>query len=141
MGKYGPTASPFGFEDLEVYKAARKVRGRVYKLATLLPEQEKYALAQQMRRAAVSLTSNIAEGYGRHHRQEGTQFCRQSRGSLYELVDQVGVCVDEGYAKAEHVQDLRKDMVELARLLNGYIAYLQKEKARPSVTAERSADQ
>ena len=79
MGRYGDKASPFGFEDLEVYRAARAFRRRIYKLAKLLPEEEKYALGQQMRRAAVSLTNNIAEGYGRHHWQQNTQFCRQAR--------------------------------------------------------------
>lgn len=126
--KYKESASPFGFEDLDVYKAAREFRRRIYKLAKLLPEQERYALVQQMRRAAVSLTANIAEGYGRHHWQENTQFCRHSRGSLLELLDAVSVCEDEEYAKVEHLSDLKNDAATLLRLLNGYIAYLQRQK-------------
>ena len=130
MAKYGQAASPFGFEDLDVYKAARDFRTRVYKLARMLPEDEKFALAQQMRRAAASLTSNIAEGYGRHHWQENTQFCRQSRGSLLELVDHINICLDESYADAQRLEVLkREDAVALVKLLNGYIAYLQKQKS------------
>ena len=131
MGRYGDKASPFGFEDLEVYRAARAFRRRIYKLAKLLPEEEKYVLGQQMRRAAVSLTNNIAEGYGRHHWQQNTQFCRQSRGSLMELIDDINVCIDENYAEAERLEKLKhEDGVVLLKLLNGYIAYLQKQKAQ-----------
>ena len=89
VNRYGEGTSSFGFEDLDVYKAARAFRKRIYRLAKLLPEDGRHALARQMRRAAVSLTSNIAEGYGRHHWQENTQFCRQSRGSLLELIDDI----------------------------------------------------
>jgi len=121
--------SPFGFEDLTVYQAAREFRKRIYRLAKLLPDEERYGLAQQMRRAAVSLTSNIAEGYGRHHWQQNTQFCRQSRGSLMELIDDINVCIDEQYAEAERLEKLKQeDGVALLKLLNGYIAYLQKQK-------------
>jgi len=102
----------------------------MYRLASLLPAEEKFALAQQMRRAAVSLTSNIAEGYGRHHWQENTQFCRHARGSLLELIEQINVCLDQNYAEAEHLERLKsEDGVKALKLLNGYIAYLQKQKA------------
>ncbi|MGN6367780.1 MAG: four helix bundle protein [Phycisphaerae bacterium] len=69
-------ASMFGFEDLAVYQKARAFRKRVYKLAKLLPPEEKYALAQQMRRAAVSVTNNIAEGYGRFTFKDRISFMR-----------------------------------------------------------------
>jgi len=128
-GVYGEKASPFGYEDLEVYKAARAFRQQIYRLTSLLPNEEKFALGQQMRRAAVSLTSNIAEGYGRHHWQENTQFCRQSRGSLMELIEQIQVCLDQSYAEGEHLEELRdQDGLKLLKLLNGYIAYLQRKK-------------
>lgn len=130
MGRYQAGSSPFGFEDLEVYKAASALRRRIYKLAKLLPKEEQYGLAQQMRRAAVSLTNNIAEGYGRHHWQENTQFCRHSRGSLMELIDDINVCLDEKYAQVERLEELkREDGVKLLKLLNGYIAYLQRQRA------------
>jgi len=130
VGGYGDGTSAFGFEDLEVYKAARAFRKRIYKLASQLPPDERFGLIAQMRRAAVSVTSNLAEGYGRHHWQENTQFCRQARGSLLELVDQINVCLDEEYADAEPLEQLKsKDGLSVLKLLNGYIAYLQKQKA------------
>ena len=66
------------FEDLEVYKAAREFRKKIYKIYKLikgLPPEEKYNLADQMRRASLSLTNNIAEGHGRYHFQENLQYC------------------------------------------------------------------
>ncbi|HOF17648.1 MAG TPA: four helix bundle protein [Phycisphaerae bacterium] len=130
MSKYGQSASPFGFEDLDVYKAARRFRQRIYALAKMLPSHEQKGLADQMRRASVSVTSNIAEGYGRHHWQENTQFCRHSRGSLMELIDQIHVCIDERYADKERLEQFkREDCLELLKLLNGYIGYLQRKKA------------
>jgi four helix bundle protein len=126
--RYGDSASPFGFESLEVYKAAQDFRRRVYVVCGALPPTEKFALAQQMRRAAVSVTANIAEGYGRYHWQENSQFCRQSRGSLMELIDALSVCADQAYAEAESVKSLRAAAARLLRLLNGYIAYLQRQK-------------
>jgi len=122
-------AGGFGFEDLDVYKAARNFRCRIYKLVQLLPKEEAYALGQQMRRAAISLTNNITEGYGRHNWQDNTQFCRIARGSLMELVDDINICLDANYAKPEHLSDLKSNSLDVLRLLNGYIAYLQKRKS------------
>jgi len=124
--KYG--SSPFGFQDLEAYRAARSLRNQIYELAKKLPPAEEYALARQMRRAAASLTNNIAEGYGRFTWQDTTHFCRQSRGSLMELVDDIGICEDQQYASAALLADIEKDALRVLRLLNGYIRYLQESK-------------
>jgi len=94
---YGKSA--FGFEDLELYRAARSYRKSIYSLIESLPVDERFALAQQMRRAAVSLTNNIAEGYGRYNWQETIQFIRQSRGSLMELVNDLNICEDQSYSE------------------------------------------
>lgn len=110
------------FEDLEVYKLAREFRKKIYKLIKKLPEVEKYNLSMQMRRAAVSLTNNIAEGYGRYHYQENMQFCRQARGSLCELMDDLNICFDENYISNEEHDNYRNDAFHLLRVLNGYIA-------------------
>ncbi len=120
--------SPFGFEDLETYQVARAFRGRVYRLIKLLPGEEKFALAQQMRRAAVSITNNLAEGHGRYNWQDRMRFCRNARGSLTEVVDDINVCIDEGYAEPEHLGDLKDDAARVLRLLNGYIGYLKKQR-------------
>ena len=104
------------FEDLEVYKAAREYRKKIYKLAKELPPEEKYNLASQMRRAALSLTNNLAEGHGRFHFQENIQFCRQSRGSLFELIDHVHVAEECEYINREEREELIDHMISAIRL-------------------------
>jgi four helix bundle protein len=116
------------FEDLEVYRAAREYRKKMYKLAKKLPPEEKYNLAGQMRRAALSLTNNIAEGHGRYHFQENIQFCRVSRGSLMELIDDLNACIDEEYFPLAYLEELKEDGYRINKMLNGYIAYLKKRK-------------
>jgi four helix bundle protein len=124
QGVYPNSAGPFGFEALEVYKAAREFRKRVFRLSKLLPPAEKFGLTSQMRDAALSITNNIAEGHGRFNWQDNTRFCRIARGSLCEVVDDVNTCVDEEYVKHEHAADLKADAATVLRLLNGYLAYL-----------------
>ena len=116
------------FEDLEVYKAAREFRKKIYQLIKELPPEEKYNLAGQMRRASLSLTNNIAEGHGRYNYQENIQFCRISRGSLMELVDDLNVCIDEQYFSKEYIDELKQEAYRINKMLNGYIAYLKKRK-------------
>src|SRR5436305_10093751 len=98
------TAHPFRtFEDLELYQVAREFRKAMYRVARQLPEEEKFALASQVRRAAVSLTNNIAEGHGGFHYVEQIKFTLQSRASLEELVDDLNVCQDELYLESSDV--------------------------------------
>src|SRR5260370_6389614 len=84
-------------EDLEVYQVAREFRKAMYRVSRQLSDSEKFALASQIRRAAVSLTNNIAEGRGRFHFLEQIKFMLQARGSLEELLDDLNVCIDENY--------------------------------------------
>ena len=109
------------FKDLEVWRAARDLRHEIYKLAKTLSDFEKFGLASQLRRAAVSVTANIAEGFGRFGYQENAQFCRQARGSLYEVRDHLITCLDEGYLKAADSARLRECADSVGRLLNGYL--------------------
>src|SRR5205807_9127553 len=85
------------FEDLEVYQVARGFRKTMYQVAKRLPEEEKFALTNQIRRAAVSVTNNIAEGHGRFHFLEQIKFMLQSRGSPDELIDDLHVFAVDGY--------------------------------------------
>ena len=116
------------FEDLEVYKAAREFRKKIYKLVKELPAEEKYNLAGQMRRAALSLTNNLAEGHGRYHSQENIQFCRVSRGSIMELIDDLNICIDEQYFPQNYLEEIKEEGYRINKMLNGYIAYLKKRK-------------
>jgi four helix bundle protein len=118
----------FRLDDFELYKVSREFRKRSYSLIKQLPAQEKYALANQMRRAAVSVTNNIAEGHGRWHYQENIRFCRISRGSVDELIDDFNLCQDEGYGDQEFLANLKAEGYDLIRRINGYIAYLRRSQ-------------
>ncbi len=81
-----------------------------------------------MRRASRSTTENIAEGYGRFHFQENIQFCRISRGSLFELMDQMITASDENYVSENEYKKGRELLEKSKGLLNGYIKYLIRAK-------------
>lgn len=116
------------FEDLEVWKKGREVRLFVQKMVKKLPPEEKYALANQLRRSSRSITNNIAEGYGRFFYQENIQFCRISRGSLNETLDHMIVAFDENYINDLELNEFRVLHDNCLKVLNGYISYLQKAK-------------
>ncbi len=118
----------FRLDDFELYKIAREFRKRSYCVVKQLPPEEKYALADQMRRAALSVTNNIAEGHGRWHYQENIRYCRIARGSVDELVDDFNTCEDEKYADPALVEEMKVQAYDLIRRINSYIAYLRKTK-------------
>src|ERR1700737_3349619 len=120
-----PTARKFQtFADLDAYKAAREFRKGMYAVSRRLPEFEKYELGRQIRRAAVSLTNNMAEGHGRFHYPDQIRFFLHSRGSLEELVDDVNVCLDEVYLPADEGTKLKEQASAVLALINGYLRYL-----------------
>jgi four helix bundle protein len=118
----------FRLDDFELYKVAREFRKRVYRLLKQLPPEEKYALGNQMRRAALSVSNNIAEGHGRWHYLENIRYCRISRGSVDELIDDLNTCEDEGYGDQALVPELKAEAYALIRRINGYVAYLRKTR-------------
>ncbi len=126
------------FQDLVVWQEAREFRKKMYAVAKRLPDYEKYNAASQIRRAALSVTNNIAEGHGRYHYQENIQFLRQSRGSLEELMDDLTLCEDESYIPAMEIAPLTADAIRLRRMLNGYIRYLRERKAAPAAMAHET---
>ncbi len=112
------------FEDLNCWKTIRELRQEISVLILKFPSHEKFELISQMRRASRSVTHNIAEGYGRFHFKENAQFSRISRGSLYELSDQLFTALDEGYIEEEYYNKLKIKVIECIAILNGYIKYL-----------------
>src|SRR5213080_2282630 len=106
------------FEDLEVYQVAREFRKKMYAVTRQLPDFEKFDLASQIRRAAVSLTNNIAEGHGRYHFADQVRFLLGARGSLQELVDDLNICADEIYLVAEKIEALKGEAWRTLGLIN-----------------------
>lgn len=117
------------FETLEVWKESRLLRREMSRLSKKLPRFEQNRLADQIIRASRSVTANIAEGHGRYYYQENIQFCRQSRGSLYELLDHMTTALDEKYISNEEFDAFRTTILRVAKLLNGYISYLKSKKS------------
>ncbi len=128
------------FEDLDVYQLAREFRKKMYAVTRQLPDFEKFDLASQIRRAAVSLTNNIAEGHGRYHFADQVRFFLGSRGSLQELVDDLNVCHDEKYIENGKVEELKSEAWRVLGLINGYLRYLRDRKTdERSIVRERDS--
>ena len=109
------------FTDLVVWQAARAFRKNVYLVSRGFPKQETFELGSQMRRAAVSVTANLTEGYGRFSYQENMQFCRQSRGSVHEIRDHLTTALDAEYITPEQCKKLDLEAISVIKLINGYV--------------------
>ena len=113
------------FEDLECWKTARHLRLFVSReIVAHLPKDERYDLSSQLRRAARSVTANIAEGFGRFHFRDNYKFCSNVLGSLFEVLDHLITAHDETYITVEVLNEGRRLFETSKRLLNGYMNYL-----------------
>jgi len=118
------------FEDLDVWKSCVEIRKDIANLVQSFPSEEKFRLVDQMIRASRSVTANIAEGFGRFHYQENIQFCRQARGSLYELIDHLHVATEQNYLSNDRLAQYREKILRAIMILNGLIRYLSRTKQR-----------
>ena len=109
----------FAFEKLEVWQMARKLTGAVYQITACFPPEERFVLVSQMRRSAISVCSNIAEGSSRKTGKDQAHFTTQAYSSLMELLNQQIISCDLGYLKAEEQQSFReKSQVLSVKLTN-----------------------
>lgn len=117
------------FEKLKTWQKAHELMLNVHKkLIPLLPREEKYGLADQLRRSSKSVPANIAEGSGRFYYMDSVRFCYNARGSLDETLSHLIASRDLGYCPLLLYEELRKEIEEIRRLLNGYIAWLKAKK-------------
>ena len=114
------------YNDLDVWKESRKLVKLIYELTKKFPKEEMYGLSNQIRRAAVSIPSNIAEGCGRNHSKDSIQFFYISRGSLFELETQLYLSFDQEYIDEKTLNLLIANTTSCKKLLNGFINYYQK---------------
>lgn len=121
----------FGYRKLLAYQKAKLLVARVYFLMKKIPPEEKYAICDQMRRSAVSVTSNIAEGLSRYSSKDKIHFLEISYGSLMEVSSQMDVAADLGYVSPEELQNFDMLVEEVARLLSG----LQRSFSAPPATS------
>ncbi len=109
----------FGFENLVAYQRAMDLVDKVYDLMKGFPAEEKYALCDQLRRAVVSVPSNIAEGLGRSSSKEQVHFLEISYGSLMEVYCQLTIAKRRRFISEETFRDLAESIEAIARPLSG----------------------
>jgi four helix bundle protein len=113
------------FTDLNTWKEAHKLVLEIYKITKTFPKSEIYGLTSQMRRCAVSITSNIAEGFSRRGKKEKIQFYYMAKGSLTELHNQLIVSKDVGYITNSRYGKIVEFVDMVGRLLTGLIRSVQ----------------
>jgi len=113
----------FSFEKLDVWKLGRELTKDIYLLTRKFPDEEKFGLTSQIRRAVVSITSNIAEGSSRKSGKDQARFSEISYGSLLEVLNQLIVASDMDYISEEELNKQRPIIEELSNKLNGLRNY------------------
>lgn len=114
------------YTKLEVWIESRKLANLVYTVTKNFPKEELFSLINQIRRCAVSVLSNIAEGYGRQTSKETIHFLHISRGSLYEFETQIYLSLDQNYLSTNDFEDVLQQIQICKRLINGFINYYKK---------------
>ena len=113
------------YQDLIVWQKAMDLTQEIYRLTRKLPKEELFSLSDQMRRAAVSIPSNIAEGQDRNTAKEFLNFLAIARGSRAELETQLQICVRVGYLADTDILEARQLLVEIGKMLSALISKLK----------------
>jgi four helix bundle protein len=120
------------FEDLEVWKTARELTNRIYGITTNGSFSKDYGLRDQIRRSAVSVMSNIAEGYERGGNQELIQFLSIAKGSSGEVRSQLYVAMDQGYVEKKECEQMIDIFKKLSIMINNFMEYLKGSRFKGS---------
>jgi four helix bundle protein len=118
------------FEDIEAWKKARTLTSMVYKVTSRGEFARDYGLRDQMRRASVSVLSNIAEGFEREGNNEFCQFLALAKGSCGEVRAQLYVALDQHYITDEQFESISQQAVEVSRIISGFMKYLRQSQMR-----------
>lgn len=117
-----------GYRKLEAYNKAHEIVKAIYVLLKKFPKEEQFALCSQLRRAAVSITSNIAEGVTRYSYKDKVHFLEVSYGSLMEVMSQIEIAYSLGYISQTDMQNMELLIVQAARLLTSLqYSYMPKD--------------
>ena len=118
------------YTDLDVWVKSRSLANMIYGITKNFPKEEMFGLTSQMRRAAVAVPSNIAEGCGRQHSKDAIQFFFVARGSLYELETQLYIASDQKYIAVEQSALCFEEITKCKQLINGFVSYYKSLKTR-----------
>ena len=116
------------YRDLLIWQRGMALVTYVYSLTKLFPKDEQYSITSQIRRSAVSIPSNIAEGFGGHHKQDYLRFLEIARGSLYELQTQLEISKNVNYLNKEELTKTIEMCNELEKMLNSFIKTIAQSK-------------
>ena len=116
------------YRDLVAWQLAVKASLLVYRVTARFPAEERFGLAQQLRRAGVSIPSNIAEGWGRGVSFDNERFLRIARGSLYEVETQLVIAAELGYLNERDSNELEQVLSECGRVLAGLLRSVEKRR-------------
>ena len=116
------------FEDLTVWQNAREFTNKIYMLTKKFPKEESYGLTSQIRRATVSIMSNIAEGFDRRSDKELSNFLSMSRASSSEVQNDLYIALDLNYISQDEFNKLYQEAKKIAKQINGLITYLKSGK-------------
>jgi len=122
------------YEDLEIWQLGMDLVVEVYRITAGLPDSERFNLVVQMGKAAVSIPSNIAEGWGRGRSQSQAHFIKISRGSLFELSTQLEASRRLGYLANSKAAELKTRTNELGKKINAYLTWLENSLVREERT-------
>lgn len=109
------------FTDLNSWQEGHRLVLLIYKLTSKLPSEERFALADQLKRAAVSVTSNIAEGFARNSSKDKVHFYTMSRGSLFEIESQLQIVKDLKYGTEKEILEIQDKIILVSKMISGMI--------------------
>lgn len=117
------------FRDLKAWQHAFKLGLEIYRLTLQFPSEERFGLTSQLRRGAVAVPSNIAEGYGRQSQMDYVRFLRIARGALNEIETQLMFALELNYIQQDQFDTARESMQECAKTLGGLIRSVERASA------------
>jgi len=115
------------FYDLEAWKKGHELTKEIYRITKKFPKEELYGIISQLRRAASSITANIAEGFARYHFKDKTRFYYQARGSVAEVQNFLFLSRDLNFIDSKTCENLQEESKCVAQLINGLIRSIEKQ--------------
>lgn len=119
----------YNYKELDVYRESKRLVTMVYALLKQFPKEEQYALCDQLRRAVISVPSNVAEGLGRYSTKEQVHFIEIAYGSLREVDCQLDIACDLNYVSADDIREVQNQIARTGALLSGVRSWRIEEKA------------